>query len=44
MEEANEIQEVMSRSYDTNVVDEDDLEAGEKIKSKQKVARRGIEH
>jgi len=27
MEEANEIQEVMSRSYDTDVIDEDDLEA-----------------
>ena len=29
MEEANEIQEVMSRSYDTEAIDEDDLEAGE---------------
>lgn len=29
MEDANEIQEVMGRSYGTPDIDEDDLEAGE---------------
>lgn len=29
MEEANEVQEALSRSYGTPEIDEDDLEAGE---------------
>jgi len=42
MEEANEIQEVMSRSYDTNVVDEDDLEAGEKDQDQAEICEKGL--
>lgn len=30
MEEANEVQEALSRSYGTPEIDEDDLEAGQK--------------
>lgn len=39
MEDANEVQESLSRSYGTPDIDEDDLEAGNSLNEKHKIIK-----